>query len=931
MRLSGRVFLLAGALISLALISSTARAVEMVEQAAEGKIAWDNKALNILAAARDPITGDLWIGTEGSEAWSFNGKEWRHHSMKTGLPEYYIYALAVDLQGRVWAGHANHGVSVFDGKTWKNYDAMSGPLGSRVFAIKVCPAGSRMGEVWIGSDGGLARYSPQEDAWSYITRADGLPADQVNALAFDGDGRIIAGTQCDGLAIASPADNYEKWTAIAGPTKPTTAPAGAGLPSCMINDVLVMKEGTIYVATPWGMGKSTDGAKTFTYRRGADWLDKVKDRTGGPPADFKANEAGSVLAEDYVNCLAEDEVGLLWIGYRSFGYEAVDEANEVGKHAANPMAGGKSGGEVSCILTRPGAAPLIGSYGDGLMQSEKYFVLKDGKVEAPAAVGRMKHPSPAKAPGPKVMDKMRAALAAAQNSKPLTGAFLGDDWATQGDWVGRYGRQSYSFPWYGPGGWAQGYACNVKIGPHQSMDKGGPYTYYTDVNYETPRVLYIPNAGKRYQGEWNDGSFDAKAYRDTWEGPDLWVHLKVPAGVHRASLYFINFDGKSGNNRKRDFLIELKAHAEKVEDAEAAPALARARVSRFFSGVHKQFVLAGPAQYDVKIGRNYSYCTKLSAVFFDRLEGAAPAHEPSGVPLMGELQPKPPAIPANAVAANVALRAATELWSMLDKSWSKQEAVAWQKPVRMMALRLAAEQGGDPALLANWRFALPLMTEAEHVETVRLSVAAKEYMLEQNPHTAQTVFRDKMEAEWKRLKKPVEAGTAPDAGALTHGPAPADPAEIRAALAPYLLLRAGQEIQTRGLSTPNELPDGYFSDFKPIEKDTKAVYKLAGEYLLYSQSLSERKGEKARRQGLASAMAVNRAAIELLDDTWLAARVSEAFLLPQIGAATAEGPLARKAVIAAIIAAHTNDPDGLKEALNRPGMEAVKTEIENKK
>jgi hypothetical protein len=907
----------------LGLLPLLARAVDVTEQATAAPLPWDPKVGFVLSAARDARTGKIWVGTEEAGAWCYDGKGWTTYTARNGLAEDNVSALSVDGQGRVWAGHVNHGVSVFDGKTWKNYDAMSGPLGSRVFAIKVCPAGPRAGEVWIASDGGLARYWPKDDTWSYVTRADGLPADQVQCLAFDIDGRLIAGTQCDGLAIASPADNYATWTHVAGPTRPGTEPDGDGLPSCMINDVLVAREGAVYVATPWGLGKSTDGGKTFRYRRGTDWANKTKQRTGGRPADFRDAPGAALLAEDYVTCIAEDATGLLWIGYRTAGYEAVDEANQVARHAGAFGPGpGKPGEFATCILPLFDGGPLVGTYGGGLLQSEKYFTGEGAMRPAPPGARDVAaHPAAANAPGGRAVDKMQARLAAARaNAKPLTAAFLGDDWTTQGDGIGRYGRQIYFFPAYGMTGWSQQYKCEVRVGPHQNKNKGGPYTYYHALNLESPRVLYIPNSGKRNQGEWNDGSFDRDAYWDTWEGPDLWVDVTVPAGAHRLSLYFVNYDAHGSINRRRDFLVEVKAHAASPEVMEFAPALASARVVQFYHGVYKQFVLGGPAQYHVKVGRNYSVATKLSGIFLDRLEGPVPAHEPSGVPIMEEAQVKPPALPDGAAVPNVAVRAAAEITATLDKSWSNADALALQRPYRMLALRLAGEQGGDAALLANWRFPLPLMTLADHQDFVKTVGVARELMLDRHPHLIDTPFRAKMSETWKKLQKPIAAGNAPDPATITRAKVNvADAEAIKAALASYLLLRAGKAVDTRSLSTNSQTPGEYIGEFKDFAKDRKALYHRTGEYILYSDALAQRKSDKSKRQALASALAVNQACLELLDDTWLAARASEVLLVPQIKNAAAEddGPLSRKAVMAAIVAAHTDDPEGLKTLQER--------------
>jgi hypothetical protein len=182
-----------------------------------------------------------------------------------------------------------------------------------------------------------------------------------------------------------------------------------------------------------------------------------------------------------------------------------------------------------------------------------------------------------------------------------------------------------------------------------------------------------------------------------------------------------------------------------------------------------------------------------------------------------------------------------------------------------------------------------------------------------------TPFRAKFADQWTKLQKAIAAGQAPDAATLIDTKnRPADPEAIKAVLAPYLLLRAGQRIDTRSLSTSEELPDGYFGEFKRVATDRKALYRLTGEYLLYSEALSQRQSEKPKRQALASALAATRATLELLDDTWLAARASEALLLPQLpNASKADGPLSRRAVLTAVVAAHSDDPEGLTVAFKQ--------------
>jgi len=156
---------------------------------------------------------NVWVGTEGNGLWNYDAakKQWTQFTAKDGLGDDCVYALAVDKLNRVWAGHLNHGVSVYNGDKWRNYGLVDGPIGDRVFAIAISPKDS---DVWIATDLGIARYSEKRQDWDYYTRASGLPSDQIQSIAFDSKGQVYARTQCTGVAIAGPDDNYTKWRSL---------------------------------------------------------------------------------------------------------------------------------------------------------------------------------------------------------------------------------------------------------------------------------------------------------------------------------------------------------------------------------------------------------------------------------------------------------------------------------------------------------------------------------------------------------------------------------------------------------------------------------------------------------------------------------------------------------------------------------------------
>lgn len=325
------------------------------DAAAQGK-----QVTSLMADAQ----GRVWAGTEENGVWAASGtdegKGWTHYGVKDGLGEEDVTALVCDTKGRLWAGHRSAGVSVFNGQAWKSYDAAHGPLGSHVFALAVSP---RDGDVWIGTDAGLTRYSAVKDTWKYYTRAEHLPSDQIQALAFDAKGTLYVGTQCDGLAIGTPADDYASWQHLIGPTRPGLSPSGPGFPDCRITALLTTRDGSVYAGTPTGLTGSQDGGKSWTYLRGKDWYKKVEGRTGTVPTDL-APVPTPTLSEDYVSALAEDSAGRLWIGHSAKGVEVADTAQA--GHAPIGIFAQPLTDDVHCLLASAGPSVLIGGYGSGL-------------------------------------------------------------------------------------------------------------------------------------------------------------------------------------------------------------------------------------------------------------------------------------------------------------------------------------------------------------------------------------------------------------------------------------------------------------------------------------------------------------------------------------------------------------------------------------
>ncbi|HET6384430.1 MAG TPA: two-component regulator propeller domain-containing protein [Armatimonadota bacterium] len=501
-------------------------------------------------------------------------------------------------------------MSVFNGQRWQNYGTLAGPIGSRVFAMAVSPMD---GSVWIATDVGLTRYSVHDDRWTYFTRADGLPSDQADALAFDRGGTLYVGTQCDGIAIGSAVNSYKTWRVITGPDHPAARAGGAGLPTDLINALLVGRNGTVYAGTTCGLARSEDGGKSWRYLRGADWAAKAAGG-GNTPQAVTAATGYHILREDYVTTLAEDSAGRIWIGYREKDYEVVDP------HTGQRVMIGRDG-DATAILPISGGYALEGSYGGGLVQIQPPQEPAGWARGGAAAAKPVRLPGPAAPPTAADLQRFASRVLACP-AAPLLAAFLRDDWDTGGDWYGRYGRRAavmcaarspidhtfVSDPTF---------KITGQLGPrHRPGDSLRHFVHW--VRTDQPRVMYDPICGYRRESEWDD---HGETYPRTMDGPDVWIAVDVPAGVQRVSLYFVNKDGHDGVNRCRDYLIEVKPYADRPEDSERGPTLAKARVRDFWGGVYKQFALKGPGRFAIRICRNNSHNTIVSGVMLDKLFG----------------------------------------------------------------------------------------------------------------------------------------------------------------------------------------------------------------------------------------------------------------------------------------------------------------------
>ncbi len=735
--------------------------------------------------------GGTWVAGEDTGIYHRRaiGHSWKRFdkSNSPGLASDSIYCLCIDSHGRLWAGTNRRGVCVFNGRTWRHYGLATGPLGSHVIAISCDP---RDGSAWMCTENGLSIYMPggcgtkkalyrmsHADTpeasplilgrWRYISRLQGLPANP-DCLAFNRLGTAFVGTLCGGLAIA--AYPYTHWRVIHGPWHTPITATGRGLPSNLVNCVVVGHHGNVYVGTDRGVAVSTDNGQSFRYERGMDYARKVLG-LWHPPIGFAAPPAAflrHLLPGDHITCLARGNAGNIWLGTWRNGYAKINTRN--GKIIQSQFLPGLSqlDGYVSQLAVAPDGSLLVARYGLGLSELKlpkptgldgAESIKKSGHAARRNALLGADFPRSATPPHflelPDFSRVLHRATRQASHIRYPYARFLRNDWRTQGDWTARYGREygvlcaahfDLSFHVSAPD-----YAANVDAfcGPHHRWPFESMREWESSADTHNPKSLYIPQLGYRRQTNWDD---HGETYPTTFQGPDLWirVHLKK-AGIYRLSLYLFNKDGHVLYNRQRDWLVEVyplpqtycqpmtrpllsamvfpnnPAALQWCRWAMAATPLAETRAVNIWNPVYTRFALAGPGQYMVRIVRGSSLNTEISGIFIDKTDltlrangqrGAA-RNEQGPVPpaAAGGNQPMPclwgvnycaPAIPPGYTPSG-RIAAAVSLWRAARNAFGNRGFTArW--PARILAYRSAIANKAPAALLARWRWKLDIWT-----------------------------------------------------------------------------------------------------------------------------------------------------------------------------------------------------------------------------
>jgi hypothetical protein len=258
---------------------------------------------------------------------------------------------------------------------------------------------------------------------------------------------------------------------------------------------------------------------------------------------------------------------------------------------------------------------------------------------APAA--RAKIPAAASAPSSDELITLLTQATAQLNTSPApagSALTINDDWNTQGEWWGRYGRHTavlcaMALPSYVWGAGLPQMQYAVVQGPnHRPGD--GIRSWTTKMYADGQAILEMPPVWldrriieKQTTADVNRRDTQMEDYGGSYpknlDGPHMYCTLTVPAGTFFLSLYETNSPGHGPNHRDKDYFLSIRTHTggnlRDISRFDSQPELARARVNSFYTGVYKRFVVVGPAELTLMVNRNYTRNAQMIGLFLDEV------------------------------------------------------------------------------------------------------------------------------------------------------------------------------------------------------------------------------------------------------------------------------------------------------------------------
>ena len=593
----------------------------------------------------------------------------------------YCYTIVCDNLGRVWLGSLRQGLFRYEKGQWSNFNTSNGLPSNSIHALAV----DKDNNLYCAAGLHLAKFS--EGKWEILSlpsittptagKPDNLPNSEISCMDFDEEGNLWVGfflgeiAKFDGqdweiyhVSKESPPNLFD------GTYQQKDNPGlilnlttkiicqGVytelnGLVDERVNDILASKDGTIWVATCKGVSNfnpKTGVWRSFTYTCDTLWLSSPVNYV----LDFTQDESGNIffanrheaiqkwdnkefcamgsapiknqLPDNFVYCITTDEDDYIWAGTYGGGITTNNPSFQFPQNLTD-----KSSDATKEVIQHPitlKETPTVDFLKDPYQKkliTKFYNLLKNAPKDLPRQSSVAGLPSGVSVGGEKAY-------------------YIGEDWLSRGDWLGRYGEYAYILCAYHHthsllgGSDKEGIRTfkhiewNAYIGENRTPDdvlRGWVERGLVDT--DNPKVLQDPLGGGRRYTEWDDHG-EAYPKNLIHKGPHIYLDLDIPEGAFIVSFYFMD---KASHERPwerfRDYDILVKKRTSSLrrqsygasateKEFEETPVLASCRVHDFRAGVYKRFMLKGPGKYTIKFDKKESFNINFSAVFIDKVE-----------------------------------------------------------------------------------------------------------------------------------------------------------------------------------------------------------------------------------------------------------------------------------------------------------------------
>ncbi|MCB0396790.1 MAG: SpoIIE family protein phosphatase [Flavobacteriales bacterium] len=245
--------------------------------------------------------GNLWIGTMAGLT-KYNGREFVAYRKDDGLAEDWVTSSYKDESGNIWLGHWRGSVSKINVDDKDHFISTIELDQFGQFKTITSIIQDKDGNMWFGTEGyGIFVYDGTTKIKVINEKKSGLPSDYIYALCNDPNGNVWIGTD-KGLAI------YHTGEEMMSDASYMVLDTSTGLSGTRINTIALLGENEMWIGTEHNGVNIIDLSKGLKLENGQ--LD---------PTILGHLSVKNGMASNNVTCIAKDFEKKVWIGSRDEG------------------------------------------------------------------------------------------------------------------------------------------------------------------------------------------------------------------------------------------------------------------------------------------------------------------------------------------------------------------------------------------------------------------------------------------------------------------------------------------------------------------------------------------------------------------------------------------------------------------------------------